>query len=187
MLLIKYDGKTNVCDAIGYFGNVKYNCELGNAEEGYYYIDDDDKLRYIKTKPDTPYYMYTSTSVSKWRSHPLSELPVEIRRLARKYVHSDEEMQYKSVLNMRTWTETAEGLDFWVEVERNQFHTAFKYLANHTNLLTDIKTKDHETKLQDKTSSSRAGTEPKGSIISCKKSFATIASGHLEYGRGIRG
>jgi hypothetical protein len=86
---------------------------------------------------------------------------------------------------MATWSETDEGADFWSSVECNHFYKAFEYLANH-NLLTD-KTKDHETKLQDKTSSSRTGAEPKGSIISCKKSIVTVASGHLEYRGGIRG
>lgn len=186
MLLIKYDGKTNVCDAVRHFGIVDCGCNIGNTETGYYYLDDQSKLRYTKTAPDVPYYVYNSTQVSKWSSNPLSNLPVEIRQLARKYVQSDEELKQKSVMYMATWTETDEGSDFWVAVERHQFHKAFKYLSNHTNLLIN-KTKDHETKLQDKTSSSRAGAEPKGSIISCKKSFATIASGHLEYGRGIRG
>lgn len=184
MLLIKYDGITNVCKAVKHFNNVDCGVNSGDNDEGYYYIDRN-KLRYTNTKPDTPYYLYTSTQVSKWNSNPLSDLPVEIQQLARKYVASDEEMQYKSVLNMRTWTETVEGSDFWVEVERNQFHTAFNYLSKKHLLIN--KTKDHETKLQDKTSSSRAGAEPKGSIISCKKSFATITSGHLEYRGGIRG
>jgi hypothetical protein len=186
MLLIKYDGKTNVCAAIKHFGVVDCNCNVGNDEVGYYYLDDQSKLRYTKTLPDVPYYIYDSTQVSKWNSNLLINLPIEIRQLARKYVQSYEGLKQKSVIQMAAWTETDEGLDFWVEVERNQFHKAFKYLANHKNLLIN-KTKDHEIKLQDKTSSSRAGAEPKGSIISCKKSIATIASGHLEYGGGIRG
>jgi hypothetical protein len=185
MLLIKYDGITNVCDAIKHFSCVNRTTNSGDNGEGYYYIDDDDKLRYTKQPPSVPYYLYTSTAVSKWNSKPLSNLPIEIRQLARKYVHSDNDMMQQSVMSMAAWDETDEGADFWVSVENYQFHKAFKYLANH-NLLTD-KTKDHETKLQDKTSSSRTGAEPKGSVISCKKSIATIASGHLEYGRGIRG
>lgn len=186
MLLIRYDGKTNVCDAIRHFSGIDCISNSGDNGEGYYYIDDYNKLRYIKQLPNVPYYLYTSTAVSKWRSNPLRDLPAEIRQLARKYVASDEDMTQTSVLCMATWSETDEGSDFWLDVESHRFHKAFKYLANHKNLLTD-KTKDHETKLQDKTSSSRAGAEPKGSVISCKKSFATIASGHLEYGRGIRG
>lgn len=186
MLLIKYDGITNVCDAIKHFSCVNRINISGDTREGYYYIDNDNKLRYIKQLPDVSHYIYASTVVSKWNSKPLSDLPVEIRQLARKYVHSDEEMTQTSVLCMATWSETNEGADFWASVERNEFHKAFEYLANHKNLLIN-KTKDHEIKLQDKTSSSRTGAEPKGSIISCKKSFATIASGHLEYGRGIRG
>lgn len=185
MLLIKYDGKTNVYAAVRHFGVVDCGCNIGNTEQGFYYLDDQSKLRYTKILPDVPYYIYNSTQVSKWNSNLLSNLPVEIRQLARKYVHSEEALKQTSVMGMTSWSETDEGSDFWVAVERNQFHKAFKYLANH-NLLTD-KTKDHEIKLQDKTSSSRTGAEPKGSIISCKKSIATIASGHLEYGRGIRG
>ena len=187
MLLIRYDGITNVCDAVKHFYIVNCNSNLGNNKEGYYYIDDKDNLCYTKTTPKTPYYLYTSTQVSNWRSDPLSELPAEIQQLARKYVVSDEAMKRVSVMSMASWSTTDEDADFWIDVNRCQFHKAFKYLANRKNLLTDIKTKDHETKLQDKTSSSRTGAEPKGSIISCKKSIATIASGHLEYGRGIRG
>lgn len=185
MLLIKYDGKTNVCDAIKHFSGVSRIGNNGDNGEGYYYIDDDNKLRYIKQPPNVPYYLYASTAVSKWNSSPLSDLPVEIRQLARKYVQSDEELKQKSVMSMTAWDKTDEGADFWVAVEHHQFHKAFKYLANHNSLTN--KTKDHEIKLQDKTSSSRTGAEPKGSIISCKKSVATIASGHLEYRGGIRG
>lgn len=186
MLLIKYDGITSVGDAIKNFYNVSSGGNLGTVEEGYYYIEDN-ILRYRKSLPNTPYYLYTSTQVSKWNSNILINLPSEIKLLARKYVTYDEEMKRRSVAGMATWSKTSEGADFWANVSTLQFHKAFEYLANHQNLLTNIKTKDHETKLQDKTSSSRAGTEPKGSIISCKKSIATITSGHLEYGRGIRG
>jgi hypothetical protein len=144
-------------------------------------------LKWSVILPTQPYYIYTSTQVSKWDNDYLINLPIEIQALARKYVRSDEDMKHTSVICMATRHNTEEGMDFWMNVDRHKFHKAFEYLATQKILSTNINTKENETKLQDKTSSSGAGTEPKGSIISCKKSIATVTSGHLEYGRSIRG
>lgn len=187
MLLIKYDGITNVCDAIKHFRDVQTKMSLGTSRSGYYFIDDCNILKWSVILPDQPCYIYTSTQVSKWDTDSLIKLPIEIQVLARKYVSSDEDMKDKSVLSMTTWHKTNEGTDFWMDVSKHRFHKAFEYLATQKILSTNINTKENETKLQDKTSSSRTGAEPQGSIISCKKSIVTVTSGYLEYGRSIRG
>lgn len=184
MLLIKYDGKTNVCDVIKHFSWCSMNGQGGNNEDGWYYIEQN-RLKYTRELPSSPHVVYNSSNVTAWDSYRISTLPIEIRTLCHKYISGDR-FPTTSVLGMCCWDRTTEGDDFWSLVSNNQFHKAFDYLAKH-NILTNTKTNDHETRLQKETSSCSRGAEPKGCIISCKKSCATVTSGHLEYRGGIRG
>lgn len=184
MLLIKYDGITNVRDAVKHFNSIYIDDVTGNNTKGYYYVDRSNQLKYLREEPDIPYYLYSSTVIKGWTEKRINSLPAEIRLLAEKYVPVSE--RNGSVITTIDWSRTEEGLDFWSSVDKNEFHKVFEYLAKN-KLLINKETKDHETRLQEETSSCSRGAEPKGCIISCKKSVATIASGHLEYGRSIRG
>ena len=184
MLLIKYDGKTNVCDAVMHFANIDTTDVAGVTTKGYYYINENNCLKYLKEAPNTPYYLYLSTQIKSWTGTCINSLPTEIKSLAEKYV--SESNRDRSVISTIDWSSTTEGLDFWSNVDKNAFHKVFEYLAKNKSLI-NKETNDHETRLQEETSSCSRGTEPKGCIISCKKSFATVTSGYLEYRGGIRG
>lgn len=184
MLLIKYDGITNVRDAVKHFNFIHIDEVVGDNDQGYYYIDRSNQLKYLREEPDIPYYLYQSTAIKSWTGKCISSLPTEIKLLAEKYVPVSK--RNEPVIATIDWSSSEEGLDFWNNVDKNAFHKVFEYLAKNKSL-TNTKTNDHETRLQKETSSCSRGAEPKGCIISCKKSCATVTSGYLEYRGGIRG
>lgn len=85
------------------------------------------------------------------------------------------------------WRSTSEGETFWSKIISNGEFYEFYDVYKKNQFNNPLKNNNYETKLQDKTSSICRGDEPQGCAISGKKGIATIASGHISFGRIIRG
>lgn len=174
MLLIKYDGITNINDAIKTW-NVSYVGIVGCAYTGFYFIQDDIVRYGSKLLPNNQDVVYKSSEVAKWNCLDIQSLPKEIFNEVRK--RSTIPDVGGSLVSQFIFGQQPEGHDFWNSINHNKF---YKFYDNKI-------INNHETKLQDQNSSVIRGEKPKRNIICGKKSRTSITSGSVEYGRISRG
>lgn len=140
---------------------------------------------------------FTPKEILSWKSSDFNTYPKDIQNLmlqrqseAGNTIDDSIFIKCPEASNLHggfNWRDTLEGEIFWDNIIGNgQFHIFYDvYRKNQFN--NPLKNNNNETKLQDKTSSICRGDEPKGCTISGKKGIATIASGHISFGRIIRG
>lgn len=179
MLLIKYDGITNVKDAIKYWG-VDPNYVADQTLSGFYYIEGDILKFSNEIKNLEKHIIYASSVVAKWTSYDVFSLPIEIFEVICKRCKK-KLSGCTTLISCFIFSEQPEGFGFWTNIHLNKFH---KFYEEYNNINTII---NYETKLQDKNSSIIRGEEPKRSIICGKKGCASITSGSIKYGRISRG
>lgn len=180
MLLIKYDGITNVLDAISKW---KIDCSnlAGNSIAGLYFVKND-KLEFtVKYNfSHLNHIIYKSSEVANWNSRNILSLPKEILDEVKKRNTSYNLEDNLPLERYFTFSIQPEGFSFWDTIAKNKFYKFFE-TYNISKIEND------EIKLSNKESSIIRGAEPKGRIVRDKKGLVSIASGFIEYGRISRG